>query len=184
MCTSRFCVLNIRARRSVFVLWLACVGYSLSAIASELRPGFFVYPNAKNVRWSKRGPQLTYQVDIPYPAQPVLTSIATELSGEGWKPLANDFLNPSLPASKSNGWETYRRGISLTGICVHQWIQDWKDSAGNLVRYTFVYEHTGCDTSALRELQVFATYTSAEAARDQQRAIEKWKAEHSPKKSE
>ncbi len=150
------------------------------ANASEQSDALILYPNARDVRSEQQGgtDQLINHVDAVYPASGVIDWISEKLQSTGWQPLMYDFLNPGLPSSHSQGWTYFLHGLADPEVCVHQWLGDWKDASGNIVRYGFRYQHRGCDTSNLSDLEVVAIYIPADVARKTQQVFEQWKKEH------
>ena len=73
------------------------------------------------------------------------------------------------------GWTYFLDGRKRPPPCVHQWLGDWKDAFGNIVRYGFRYAEPGCSTLDLTDLEVNAWYIPADVARQTQKNLEKWK---------
>jgi hypothetical protein len=149
-------------------------------IAAEPSDALLTSPNATNVwtgtvGWSD---QLTYHVDAKFPAAEVIDSISHKLQKAGWEPLKYDFLDPALPSSQVSGWQEFPHGIKDPKLCVHQWLGDWKDAAGNIVRYTFRYKHPGCDTSDLKDLEVSAAYVRAAAVQQARQMFKQLEKQH------
>lgn len=117
----------------------------------------------------------SYHVSSKFPATPVIGWISDRLQKAGWEPLKYDFLNPDSPSSHVTGWTYFLDGRKRPAPCVHQWLGDWKDASGNIVRYGFRYTQPGCSTFALTDLEVNAWYIPADVARQTQQHLEKWK---------
>ena len=122
-----------------------------------------MYPHAKDV-WSGklRGTtQLTYRVQAKFPASGVIGWISYKLDAGGWEALTYDFLTPKHPSSQVQGWEQFIDATGPALQCVHQWLGDWKDSFGDIVRYTFRYRYPEGGAPDLVDLQVLAVYIPA-----------------------
>jgi hypothetical protein len=130
-----------------------------------------LYPDATSIRFETRGSidLLSYHVSSKFPATQVIDWISDKLQKTGWEPLKYDFLNPNLPSSHVTGWTYFLHGIKDPTVCVHQWLGDWKDASGNIVRYGFRYKQVGCSTLALTDLEVDGWYTPADVARQTQK---------------
>jgi hypothetical protein len=145
--------------------------------AAEHPAALILYPDATAIRFDKRGSidLLSYHVSSKFPATPVIEWISDKLQKAGWEPLKYDFLNPELPSSHMTGWTYFLHGIKDPTVCVHQWLGDWKDASGNIVRYGFRYKQVGCGTLALTDLEVDGWYTPADAARQVQKLAKRMK---------
>lgn len=164
------------------VYFLLILIFLISTIGAEQRPAdaaqrpsaLLLYPKASNVSSGRNGNDLTYHVNVKYPASDFIGWISNRLQELGWEPLKEDFLNPGLPTSQVRGWLEFvdeRKKPEL----IHQWIGDWKDSSGNIVRYALRYRKPGYGTSDLTDLEVIASYDSASTVRKLQRSVERFK---------
>lgn len=171
-----------RARRFVLVplLFLLIGGAPCYGVGGVLvsTSALKAYPGATKIesREGKDFAQLTYHVNADFPASDLIRWISNGLEGTHWKPLEYDYLNPELPASRVRNWDGgFLKSLKQPGICVHLWFGYWQDAAGDIVGYTLRYEHPGCGTSALRDLEVVGTYMPADAAHRYQRFIQERK---------
>jgi hypothetical protein len=145
--------------------------------ADERPAALILYPNATSIQSDQQGSsdRLSYHVSSKFPAAPVIDWISDELQKAGWEPLKYDFLNPNSPSSQVTGWTYFLDGRKSPAPCVHQWLGDWKDAPGNIVRYGFRYVDQGCSTLALTDLEVDVWYIPTDLARQTQQNLEKWK---------
>ena len=126
--------------------WCAIVLTTLLACASQptdplsLPDGLIVLPGASKTRLTDRNSAVSYDLQVPYPAQEVIGSLAGQLREKGWKALETDILNPSLPASASAECGSYVDGTKHPETNVYQWIGQWQDSQGKVAWYTLRYE--------------------------------------------
>jgi hypothetical protein len=176
----------ISRRSSIVFLLFAVVTGSLyhtcvrSVWGSEYPDALLLYPGAKEVSSGKRGgtDQLTYHVKERLPASGVIDWISAELRSQNWKPLPYDSLEPNNAsvASQVRGWHPF---IDSTGLgCVQQWLGDWRDSSGNVVRYVFRYKlPKGCAPES-DDLEVLAVYIPAPFVKQGQEDFKKFKQEH------
>jgi len=174
----------LRPAHTAFLFFIAiCAGLRGGLVnAAEHPDAFLTYPNAANVWTGSVGStdQLTYDVVAKYQASHVIGWISRKLQKAGWEPLVYDFLNPGLPSSRVTGWQEFLDGTKDPTLCVHQWIGDWKDAAGNIVRYLFRYTQLECGTSDLTDLAVSAVYVPAAAARQAEQMFGQQEKEHKP----
>jgi hypothetical protein len=130
--------------------------------AAARSDSLLLYPTATRV-WSRNGAieQLEYHVNVKFPATEVVSWVSERLQKAGWKPLDYDFLNPHI--SPLPGWEQFYATPKPPPVCVHQWMNNWRNPSGEVVRYVFRYEQP-CgasslnDTSVLRDLLVVGTF--------------------------
>jgi hypothetical protein len=128
-------------------LWRAVAVTILSAACASQPPdpqsltdGLIVLPGASKTRITDRNSAVSYDLQVQYPAQEVIDSVARQLTQKGWKALETDMVNPSLPASASAGWGSYVDGTKHPETNVYQWIGQWQDSQGTVAWYTLSYE--------------------------------------------
>jgi hypothetical protein len=173
-------------RKPIFILLLllAC-GLFLPeryppADASEHPSALMLYSEATGVRWARVGPtdQLTYHVRARFPASAVIGWISYQLSRKGWRALTRDYLDPGIPTSQVRGWAY---SVDATNpkkrLSVHQWIGDWKDKSGDVVRYAFRYTYPYHGTPDLTHLHVIAIYVTAPVVKKQIEWAQKAEAE-------
>jgi hypothetical protein len=181
---------NIIPRRvlSTTLLFFALLGASVCCQSpvngAEGADALLSYPDATGV-WSGsvgQTSQLRYHVNARYPAGNVIDFISSRLREAGWKPLAYDFLNPTLPASRLMSWEgDFLESLKHPDVCVHMWTGNWKNDSGDVVRYILRYKHHGCGTSDLTDLEVIGVYFPASVARQTQQIIERSKGKPGPR---
>ncbi len=103
------------------------------AHGSERPNALIMYPDATQVSSAEvRGTdQLTYHVDVKYPASPVIGLISDKLRKAGWErePPTYDFLNPDSPSSPAGTWEKSFDARKHPTLSVYQWLGDWKDAS-------------------------------------------------------
>ncbi|MGD0073462.1 MAG: hypothetical protein ABSD31_03890 [Candidatus Binataceae bacterium] len=151
--------------------------------ASEHPDALLLYPCAEEVWSGKREgtDQLTYHVKEWLPASGVIDWISAKLWSENWKPLPYDSLEPNNAsvASQVRGWHSFHSFMDPTGLaCVQQWLGDWGDSSGNVVRYTFRYKLPEDCAPESDDLEVSAVYIPAPLLKRAQEDFEKFKQEH------
>jgi hypothetical protein len=159
----------------ILVLGSAFPGCYQPADASEYPDALILYPNAKDIWFGKVGltDQLTYSVDAKFPASGVIGSISDGLAKKGWEPLTHDFLNPQLSSSQVRVWQDFLDWTGPTKLRVHQWLGDWQDKSGNIVRYAFRYAYSEHDPADLIHLRVAGIFISASVVRHLGEEVEK-----------
>jgi hypothetical protein len=116
-------------------------GYSkipTSDLPDFLRP----LPGATNVLATRQDDSSTwvhYSLEEPYPANEALRSISMGLERAGWRPLPNDFLNPTIPSSHVRGWTDFDDSTISPPARVHQWLAQWRNARGDIVWYALRY---------------------------------------------
>lgn len=180
--TARAIVIR-RARVGLLLFFVTFAGLQSGRqqlVSAAENPALIVYPGSTDVRTGTRGQmdQLSYDVLAKFPASHVIIWISHKLEKAGWEPLKYDFLNPGLQSSQVTGWTYFWDGRKEPVLCVHQWLGQWKDAAGNFVDYGFRYKQSDCGTSDLTDLEVNAEYIPAVAFRQEQQMLEEWKKEH------
>jgi hypothetical protein len=158
-------------------LYQTCVAW---AGAPEHPGALVVDPCARQILWSKLGgtDQLAYHVKAWLPASDVIDWISAKLWDQNWRPLPYDSLEPNnaSAASQVRGWHSF---LDPTGLgCIQQWIGDWQDRSGNVVRYIFRYKLPKDCAPDSDDLEVFAVYTPALLVKQGQEAVKKFEQEH------
>jgi len=121
--------------------------------------------NADNIFYDPRDDgsiQLSYQIKENYPAKQAIKIISTKLASGGWVPLKEDFLNPGLISSHVGGWTKFEDSSDKPTRIIHQWMGDWKNQGGNIVRYAFIYEDPEMERENLSLLQLNIIYIPSE----------------------
>ena len=166
----RYCLsVGISRQRCCVVplLLLSCFAFGQHGKRSnaEVLPPFVVVPGAVNVTHydlEAGRKQLSYRLEVEYPAQNVLDIIQRQLKQRGWVPLRHDYFNPTLTSSVLRGWDYYEDDATQPKTSVRVWQADWEHK-GELVTYRLEYRcpDRGCaSTRDLHELRIFAIHTA------------------------
>jgi hypothetical protein len=118
---------------------------------------FIILDNAKDIFYDLRDGgsiQLSYKIKENYPATSVINHTSSQMKTNGWKLLEKDYLNPDLPSSHERGWSNFEDAVRSPTKIVHQWIGDWQDKYGNIVRYIFIYQYPKDEEENLSILQI------------------------------
>lgn len=170
----------------VLLLIVGAVGVKGQGALREKAAGYsdalVVAPGAKNVEYtvSGGGQHVTYKVEAEYPAEDLLKLIREKLETRGWKPLAEDFLNPGLMSSHSRGWARFQDVTTKPKTRVNQWLAQWAKDSGELAWYTLLYRNPVSDEPNLKTVEVHASYFSAESAQRMKKSVEEHKAQFNP----
>jgi hypothetical protein len=148
----------------VFLSGLAC---SQAPAAQRIPEELLILPGAAAVRSTgEHAGTVSYDVEMPYPATQATEAIRAHLERRGWTALAEDFLNPGLPTSVSRGWTAYEELAPQGGSRhIFQWVTDWEDKSGRIVRYALRYDATRAPNGELRphgRLRVIAILHAAD----------------------
>jgi hypothetical protein len=169
----------------VLVLFLIVVLVDLQtcgmqSVNADENAALIMYPSGTAVSTHTLGgtKELTYDVVAKYPASGVITWISQKLQKDGWEPLPYDSLEPDLSSSHVTGWQHFLDGTKKPILCVHQWLGDWKDAAGDVVTYAFRYTQPKCETSDLTDLEVSAIYSPEAVVQNGRQMFEQFKKEH------
>jgi hypothetical protein len=139
----------------------------------------------------KRGPgafAVTDTLDEPYPAPNALNCIRNGLPPDKWTPQTEDWMNPGQHISPAGEWQSFIDGSETPHKFDHSWIADWKNDAGDIVRYSFLYEshctgspcHTPDRLPDNSRLHISAIWVSAAQVEEGKRALEKHRRGHNP----
>jgi hypothetical protein len=173
--------------KAIFLLLAAvCTSIFLGprglATASEYPDALLLYPGAKEVWRGRRAgtDQLTYHVKERLPASGVIDWISAKLWDQNWRPLPYDALEPNdaVGASQLRGWHPLIDATGSTRYCVQQWLGDWKDRSGNIVRYAFHYKLSRDCAPNSDDLEVSAVYVPAPLVKQMREAFKRFKQEH------
>jgi hypothetical protein len=108
--------------------------------------------------------QVQYELYACYPGNIFIQDIIKNMASKGWQRQENDFLNPRIKlnhAKIAGGlWDSYR---DKDGYEVYQWIDDWKDSQNNYVRYGLKYRENKHVSKSTCKLQVIAIFIPGSA---------------------
>jgi len=118
-------------------------------------------PNATEVKYYQLygSFQLAYKVKVDYPAADSIATISNELKQGNWNALNEDYLNPGLSSSHVRGWSSFIDGTKKPPQIVHQWIADWENQAGDIVRYGLRYQYENEKHRDLKHLTVIAVFS-------------------------
>jgi hypothetical protein len=153
-----FCVLSV----------CACTDQRKSSAETPkgFAPSLIVLPGANEVKFEKSNgaDQVSYKLQVDYPAESVLEVIRSRLAKQGWKTLQEDFLNPGLPSSHVRGWTDLEDWSKEPKTHVHQWLAQWQNNSGDIVLYTLQYRYPKDKPPDMRNLQIHAAYIPARIA--------------------
>jgi hypothetical protein len=141
-------------------------------------------PNATEVKYYELGGsfQLTYKIATEYPAADLIATISNQLKQGNWQPLKEDYLNPGLSSSHVRGWTSFQDGTKKPPQIVHQWLADWENQAGEVVRYGFRYQYESERRQDLRHLTVIGIFIPAPLAKQtREEALESTKKHNTEK---
>ncbi len=124
---------------AIIIASLGC--HSVSESPPRYSRALIVLPNAREVKFGKYNgsDQLSYTVEVEYPASEQISTISKKLAENGWKPLREDWLNPGLKSSHTRGWTDFEDVSRRRDLRVFQWLAQWDDKAGDVVAYAYQY---------------------------------------------
>ncbi len=115
--------------------------------------------------------QISYRLNEPYPGDKALQFIRQRLELLGWLPLAEDFLNPGLQSAHFRGWVDFDDFTTDPHRTVHQWMGDWVDLDGRVLRYVLRYVYPLGGPKDLETLHVVGILTPKAMARAQREDV-------------
>lgn len=151
---------------SAIFVFVMCENLLCKATSEALPAYLVVIPGAGNVKHQKSHgkDQLSYHIEAQYPAASLLKMIRGRLQRIGWKPLAQDFLNPGIPSSIVRGWGYHEDLATQPKTSVRVWQTDWENRAHDVVTYRLEYrckDNLCSSTKNLTDLEVIAIYIPA-----------------------
>ncbi len=164
--------------------WMGCS----SSDNPNAPPGSLIeLPGAQKVRRVKNKfqTQLSYELEVKYPAKVALDEILDKVKKSGWTPLSEDYLNPGLPSSHVRGWSDYDDLSKQPPTHVYQWLAQWKNANGDILWYVFYYRDPLTATSSSPQLnfdhpvpdsqtlQVIAFFVPRKEAEESLRLVQK-----------
>ncbi len=128
------------------------------------QPSLMIYQNATNIHQTVKGTfeQISYRIKFKYPAENFIEWLTLELKSQGWTPLKESFLNPGLSTSINRGWGSFIDGTTTPNQKIHQWITDWRNSAGDILTYGLQYKYPNKGTKDLETLYVYGNFIPKE----------------------
>jgi hypothetical protein len=162
--------------RGIKLISLLCVLLLLLALAflgcqraSVNRPNgipeaLLVVSGASDVQFSSPygTQQVHYQVKTCYPGKKVIDELSKGMLQKKWVLLNEDFMNPGLKSNSAREeWSTF---WDAQGNYIYQWIEDWKDTAGNITRYGLKYVAKDKENPIKNcNMEVYGTFFSKKA---------------------
>jgi hypothetical protein len=112
------------------------------APAAPLRPDtLIVLPGAEDVNYrDDYDGAVSYILREPHPAASTREQIRSRLEGQGWRPIADDLMNPGEKNSHERGWSRFIDG-TRNNEWVYVWSGAWENSGGDRVEYWFEYRY-------------------------------------------
>jgi len=133
----------------------------------------WVPKQAKEVRYYTRPSnyQVSSEIVACFPAASVIDELVNHMAGKGWKRLEFDFLNPKSKVKLNHAkpyhslamkWGHYSTKDAMD---IYQWVDDWQDLDGNIIRYGLMYRVKSDADSEMCALSVIAIYVPSETVK-------------------
>ncbi len=115
--------------------------------------------------------QITSEMNVCFPAANIIEEMVNDMTNKGWKRLEFDFLNPEIKIKLHHArpydslplkWGHFS---TQDGMNAYQWIEDWEDPQGNIIRYALGYRSKNTVPTRMCDLAVLAIYDPAETVR-------------------
>lgn len=134
-----------------------------------LRTWFYLPGGARNIQGTERQSwrSISYQIDVPYPAESFLCELTHDPYQKGWRGLRESARNPGLASSLVDGWGDYQNASRQTKTHVHAWSADWLSMDGDVVSYGLTYEYPEDGQPDFSTLTVVGAFVPAEMFRAQ-----------------
>jgi hypothetical protein len=111
--------------------------------------------------------QVAYSVTSCYPAYNFIDIMVSKMASGRWRRLDFDFLNPKIRLNHARALGgTWSHIGDQDGNDVYQWIDDWEDSEGDLVRYWLRFRAKDKVTENTCTLEVVVIYIPAKIRLD------------------
>lgn len=150
-----------------------------SSDSAKHSSALLVHPKAESVEFVKYEgtDQVSYRLKIKYPASGLVGWVSFRLDEMGWSPLVRDYLNPNLSSSHVRGWTSFVTA-GEGDKRVYQWLGDWQNGTGDIVRYEFRYAQTNNESPNLTDAEVSGIFIPSSLAKQTLESIKK----HYPQK--
>jgi hypothetical protein len=165
----------LAANRRVVAIALLFASASLQQCSNRripCPPDLLVLPGAENLdcRRYAGSLQVGYDLAADHPASAAISALNAHLAARGWRQLPEDPLNPGLPTSHVTGWGTFLDGTENPTQVVHQWMADWANDKGDVIRFSLRYQFPKGGPENLRKMHVFGIFVPSELAKSGQPA--------------
>jgi hypothetical protein len=99
--------------------------------------------------------QISYRLDVPFPAADVVCRVSQHLARDGWRPLQRTHDDAATPSSYTQGWRVLinRRG-SADEHHVDLWDAEWVNADGDLLSYSLTYRYASAGPANRTRLRV------------------------------
>ena len=105
--------------------------------------------------------QVKYKINFCYPAPDFIDALVNQMTGQGWKRLDFDSLNPKVRLNHARPLGPWSHIGGQNGSDMYQWIEDWEDIKGNVVRYWLKFQDREKVTSSTCDLEVVGIFIPA-----------------------
>jgi hypothetical protein len=131
--------------------------------AGQRPDALIVCPHAKNMRLSQvvNTVHLSYNVRDEFPAAATIRHISSELQKRGWRAIPYDVLTPKQSVPLVQVWQHFPSVAGSTVECNYEWIGNWRNQSGDVVRYILLYRYPQSGVHDLMNLEVRAMYAPA-----------------------
>lgn len=132
--------LNLIGRIAVCWILLTCVGCATrdEPWPQRVTDSLWIPKMAQvEARYYDGSYTCTYTAHVCYPAKDLIDGMVATMKAKGWKRLAYDPFNPSVPLSNTlNRWN---RGLDKDYRVGYGWYESWEDLERNIIEYRFEY---------------------------------------------
>ncbi|MEO8481248.1 MAG: hypothetical protein ABI634_03510 [Acidobacteriota bacterium] len=144
-----------------------------AAQAGPATPALIVLKGASRLRDGQGrhgGHELSYRLQVAYPAEEVLRKIHESIAAMPATPLEHEFLNPGLATGVRRGWSTFIDGSRTPSTRVTAWVGEWQTTGSDVVIYSLRYDsavgpsRAGDERPDNDDLLVSASFIPAAAA--------------------
>lgn len=165
----------------VIILNICGCGKSEQKKPMNFPDALILLPNATNVKYYEiyGSLQLIYKMKADYPAADVIEAISAKLKQDKWEVLKQDFLNPGISSSHVSGWSSYKDARKKPTQTVHQWLGDWENESGDILRYGFTYQYENNEHKDLTNLTVIAIFIPAPLAKQGREIVNEYRKKRS-----
>jgi hypothetical protein len=137
----------VKQRFLVFLIAVVCLSCHNDGLhngrVANLSSDLITHPRAENIKSNVAlgYERLYYELEVEYPARPVIRAIAAQLASRGWQPTRNSWFNRDQASEYVRGW------VQSTVVAkpggkerfLARWWAQWQNNRGEVLDYSFMY---------------------------------------------
>jgi len=123
-----------------FIILVSC-SPSKDSIPEYISTNVLIPTKAKNVKYVKldNSYQIYYDIDVKFPSKNFIENLIQFMSDKKWIRQQTDFNDSSIKLNHAINPPLWSHFYITNEKEKYQWIEDWKDKKGNVIRYGLTY---------------------------------------------